>query len=86
MIDFENMLWGIDVDHFTILFERYFSQNDFKMNAFFDGYGAHILQQKSIHIRIACIKMAIADISWGTQNDAPRIEKYGRNLLKSILE
>ncbi|MEF2965817.1 aminoglycoside phosphotransferase family protein [Paenibacillus sp. M1] len=84
MIDFENMLWGIDVDSFSILFERYFAEDESAMKAFFAGYGPEILQEKNTQIKICCIKMAIGDIYWGTQNNSPRVCEYGRGLLNRI--
>lgn len=84
MIDFENMLWGIDVDHFSILFERYFIGNESAMRAFFQGYGLEVLQEKDTQIKICCIKIAIGDIYWGTQNNSPRVIDYGRKLMKQI--
>ncbi|WP_178382291.1 hypothetical protein, partial [Paenibacillus sp. P3E] len=84
MIDFENMLWGIDVDNFSILFERYFSDNDIAMKAFFKGYGLEVLKDKKAQIEICCIKMAIGDIYWGIQNNSQRVRIYGRDLMKQI--
>lgn len=90
MIDFENMLWGIDVDHFSILFERYFVDNKVAMNAFFSGYGLEVLKDKKEQIQICCIKMAIANIYYGTQNgtqnNAQLIVNYVRNLLQKIYD
>ncbi|MFP4977318.1 aminoglycoside phosphotransferase family protein [Paenibacillus sp. CN-4] len=86
MIDFENMLWGIDVDQFSILFERYFMDNPATRDAFFDGYGPEVLTGKAGQIKICCIKLAIADIYWGTQNGWDRVRNYGRRLLKRIAE
>lgn len=86
MIDFENMLWGIDVDHFSILFERYFVDNKVAMKAFFNGYGLEVLKEKKEQIQICCIKMAIADIYYGTQNNTQIVINYGRNLLQQIYD
>ncbi|UQZ35966.1 hypothetical protein C2I18_21985 [Paenibacillus sp. PK3_47] len=83
MIDFENMLWGVDVDHFSILFERYFINDKSALNAFFTGYGADILVEKNIQIKICCIKLALGDILWGSEYNIPRVTAYGRDLLKS---
>ncbi len=84
MIDFENMLWGIDVDNFSILFERYFTGNESAMKAFFKGYGLEVIKEKNIQIKICCIKMALGDIYWGTQYNSPRVIEYGRNLMNQI--
>ncbi|GIO83241.1 hypothetical protein J25TS5_01730 [Paenibacillus faecis] len=83
-VDFENMLWGIDVDNFSILFERYFTGDEFAKRAFFKGYGPEVLEEKSLQIKICCIKMAIGDIYWGTRNNSSRVREYGRGLLKRI--
>lgn len=84
MIDFENMLWGIDVESFSILFERYFNESEMAKRAFFEGYGNKILAEKYIHIRITCIKLALGNIWWGTVNDSPRVIEYGRQLIKQM--
>ncbi|APB70303.1 aminoglycoside phosphotransferase family protein [Paenibacillus polymyxa] len=84
MIDFENMLWCIDVDNFSILFERYFTGNGSAMKAFFKGYGLEVLKEKNIQIKICCIKMGIGDIYWGTHNNSPKVREYGRNLMNQI--
>lgn len=84
MIDFENMLWGVDVDNFSVLFEKYFINDEPAMKAFFDGYGTDILEHKAIHIRICCVKLALGDIYWGTQNNLPGVIAHGRRLLASL--
>jgi aminoglycoside phosphotransferase len=84
MIDFENMLWGIDADNFSILFERYFADNTPGLLAFFQGYGMEALESKKLHIQICCIKMGLGDIYWGTQNKSVRVVDYGRQLLDRI--
>jgi hypothetical protein len=86
MIDFENMLWGIDVDNFSILFGRYFKDNKRAMKAYFEGYGAEILKERNIEVQICCIKMAIGDIYWGTLNKQPNVIHYGRELLHRIYD
>lgn len=82
MIDFENMLWGVDVDSFAALFEKYFIKDAASMEAFFSGYGAEILQEKQIQINISCIKLALGDIYWGTRQGMPGVAEKGRQLLR----
>lgn len=82
MIDFENMLWGIDVDQFSILFERYFLNDNRAKDAFFSVM-ERILETQ---MRICSIKLAIGDILYGTQRNVPRFIEYGRNLLKRLSE
>ncbi|HHW30258.1 MAG TPA: hypothetical protein GXX20_01070 [Clostridiaceae bacterium] len=84
MIDFENMLWGIDVDNFAILFERYFPDCPNGKDAFFRGYGADVLENKELMIKIVCIKKGLSDILWGLENNEDRNVKLGRNMLLSI--
>lgn len=38
-IDFENMLWGIDVDSFGVVIERYTQDRLRLRKALFEGYG-----------------------------------------------
>lgn len=69
-IDFENMLWGFEVDNFTMMYERYFPDFPKGMEVFFKGYGEEILKEKSQHIKIACVKSGICSVVWGlTYND-----------------
>lgn len=84
MIDFENMLWGIDVESFSILFERYFNESELPKRAFFEGYGVEVLEKKQIHIRITCIRLALGDIWWGTQNNTTKVIDYGHQLIKQM--
>ncbi|AIQ46325.1 hypothetical protein R70723_10885 [Paenibacillus sp. FSL R7-0273] len=86
MIDFENMLWGVEVDSFAALFEKYFINDEASMKAFFAGYGSDILQEKQIQIRISCIKLALGDIYWGTRQTMPGAAAKGRRLLQAQLK
>ncbi|MDF9842314.1 MULTISPECIES: aminoglycoside phosphotransferase family protein [unclassified Paenibacillus] len=83
MIDFENMLWGVEVDSFAALFGKYFISDEASMKAFFAGYGADILREKQIQIRISCIKLALGDIYWGTWQTNPGVAAKGRRLLQA---
>ncbi|MNC55109.1 hypothetical protein D3C75_1046210 [compost metagenome] len=82
MIDFENMLWGVDVDSFAVLFAKYFVRDEVSRDAFFAGYGPDILRQKQMQIRISCIKLAAGDIYWGTKYNVPGFAVRGRRLLE----
>ncbi|MNW23489.1 Phosphotransferase enzyme family protein [compost metagenome] len=85
MIDFENMLWGIDVDSFSILFERYFEDQTI-MKSFFNGYGLEVLEEKSTHIKICCIKLGLSNIYWGEKHGSLRVASYGKTLLQRIYD
>lgn len=84
MIDFENMLWGLAVDNFSILFARYFIDHPSARDAYFAGYGPEVLKSRSAEIQICCIKMALGDICWGTHNHQPEVVRSGRELMKRI--
>ncbi|WP_187355428.1 aminoglycoside phosphotransferase family protein [Paenibacillus tengchongensis] len=84
MIDFENMLWGVDADHFSILYERYFIGDPDAEQAFFAGYGPEFPQEHRHRLRICCIKLALGDIYWGRRNKQPAVEAYGRRLLAQL--
>ncbi|WP_162551077.1 aminoglycoside phosphotransferase family protein [Paenibacillus tepidiphilus] len=84
MIDFENMLWGVDADHFSILFERYFIEDPQAEQAFFAGYGPDFPLAHRERLRICCIKLALGDIYWGTRHGMPAVAVYGRRLLAQL--
>ncbi|WP_069651031.1 aminoglycoside phosphotransferase family protein [Caloranaerobacter ferrireducens] len=86
MIDFENMLWGIPADNFTILFERYFPQSPKGKEAFFRGYGLNDIKDMKLQIKITCIKMGLADLVWGLENKDDRVIKLGKQMLEYIDE
>ncbi|CAM4448591.1 hypothetical protein [Paenibacillus typhae] len=77
------MLWGVEVDSFAALFGKYFIKDEASMEAFFAGYGADILREKQIQIRISCIKLALGDIYWGTWQTNPGVTAKGRRLLQA---
>ncbi|MEK4852492.1 aminoglycoside phosphotransferase family protein [Paenibacillus sp. FSL H7-0756] len=84
MIDFENMLWGLAVDNFSILFARYFIDHPSARDAYFAGYGPEVLKNQTAEIQICCIKMALGDICWGTHHHQPEVVRSGRELMNRI--
>lgn len=55
-IDFENMLWGIDVDSFGVVIERYTQDRPSLRKALFDGYGLDNSSQNSFSLRLQVLK------------------------------
>lgn len=84
MIDFENMMWGFDVDNFTMMFERYFPNFPKGKDAFFEGYGTDVLKNKALHIKLACIKAGLSGIVWGISFKDERTVLLARKMLASI--
>ncbi|MCM1991390.1 aminoglycoside phosphotransferase family protein [Oceanirhabdus seepicola] len=83
-IDFENMLWGIDVDSFGVVIERYTQNRPKLRKALFEGYGLNNSEKKQLQLKIVSIKMAIADITYGASIGDKRIFSLGRNLIDSL--
>lgn len=84
LIDFENMLWGIDVDSFGVIIERYTYDKPSLRQAFFDGYGLENDTEKQLQIFITSVKTGIADVCYGSSTKNERFEKLGRQLLSEL--
>lgn len=85
-IDFENMLWGLPLDSFGVIIERYTFDKPYLKEAFFKGYGLNNDELTKIKIEILSIKMAMADIYNGYTNNHPRFFECGQRLLNSIMK
>lgn len=86
MIDFENMRWGVRVDSFGILYERYFMDDMNREKAFFKGYGSDFKNSNVEKIHFILIKMALADILYGTKYNNDRSLKMGHRLISWLKE
>lgn len=84
LIDFENMLWGLEVDNFTILYERYFPDFPKGEDAYFNGYGSKVKDNWSTQIDIALIKAGLCGMVWGLINDDERSVVLARRMLSKI--
>lgn len=84
LLDFENMLWGIDVDSFGVIIERYTYDKPFLRDAFFKGYGLKNNSERQLQVFIISVKMAIADIYNGVSNNHERFLVCGRRLLTDL--
>lgn len=84
LIDFENMIWGFEVDNFTIMYERYFPMFPSGKEAFFKGYGIEILEEKSREIKVACIKAGLANIIWAINYNDKKTLTLAKNMLTTI--
>lgn len=84
LIDFENMLWGIDVDSFGVIIERYTYDKPYLRDAFFKGYGLENNTEKQLKVFIVSVKMAIADIYNGVLNNHERFLTCGKRLLTDL--
>lgn len=84
MIDFENMVWGFDVDNFYMVMERYFPDFPQGKEAFFRGYGREILEEKALQIRVACVKAGLNGVVYGVLQEDKRTENLAREMLASI--
>jgi len=85
IIDFENMLWGIDVSSFGVVIERYTYDRPNLRQAIFEGYGLENDLKRQMEIRIISVNIAIGDIVYGSSINDSRIASLGRNLLDSLI-
>lgn len=83
-IDFENMLWGIDIDNFGVVLERYTQDKPKLTQAMFEGYGLENDVKREIQLRIVSVKLAVADIIYGSSNNDNRIFSLARNMLNNL--
>ncbi|QTA37917.1 aminoglycoside phosphotransferase family protein [Thermosipho ferrireducens] len=83
-IDFENMLWGIDVDSFGIIIERYTPDRPRLRKALFEGYGLEKSEEKHLQLKIVSVKIAIADITYGASIGNSRIFSLAKNLMENL--
>ncbi len=84
VIDFECMAWGVRVDSFALLWERYFPENLLYQEAFWEGYGIDPRKDLPLQVFNVCIKIAIADIALGTQFKDERSILLGRQLIRRL--
>lgn len=84
VIDFECMLWGVRVNSFALLWDRYFPQNPLFETAFWEGYGVDLVQACPAQVFIVCTQIGIADISVGTEFKNEHAVLSGRQLLRRV--
>ena len=85
LIDFENMLWGIDMDSFGIIIERYTQNRPLLRKAIFEGYGLENSIKRQMQLRIISTKIAIADITYGANTEDKRLISLGRSLINNLI-
>ncbi|NLV37544.1 MAG: phosphotransferase [Clostridiaceae bacterium] len=84
VIDFENMLWGIDVDSFGVINARYTYDKPKLRQAIFDGYKMGNDTTRQVQLRIVSTKLAIADIAYGSSMNDQRIFTLARRFLDNL--
>ena len=83
-IDFENMLWGISLDSFAVITERYTYDKPFLEKSFFEGYGLgndEIINQKK---KIISVKASIGNVCYGHMIKNQRFFDCGIRMLRNI--
>jgi hypothetical protein len=83
-IDFENMRWGISLDSFAVITERYTFDKPLLKQSFFDGYGLkedEITKHKQM---ILSVNSSIASIVFGHRDSNTRFFDCGMRMLKHI--
>ncbi len=84
VVDFECMYWGIEVDSFAILWERYFPRSPEAERAFFEGYGMNPSSERPLQVKHVCIKIGIADVVWGIEKNKKKNVELGRRILEAV--
>jgi len=85
-IDFENMLWGISLDSFAVITERYAFDKPLLKDSFFRGYGLEydeITMQKQ---KILSVKSSVASVVNGHMSKNQRFFDCGMRMLKHITD
>jgi hypothetical protein len=84
-IDFENTLWGLSLDSFGVITERYTFDKPILREAFFEGYGLPKDAVTKEKMRILSVKMALADIYNGYSQNHPRFLECGKRMLSHLI-
>lgn len=85
-IDFESMLWGLPLDSFGVVIERYTFGKPYLRDALFQGYGLDNGEASKVKLRILSVKMALSDICNGYTNHHLRFFECGTRLMKHMLD
>ena len=84
MIDFENMLWGLPLDSFGVVLERYTYDKPALRNALLEGYGLPNDEITSVKMKILAVKMAFADVLNGYLENNARFSECGNKVLADL--
>ena len=84
LIDFENMLWGLPLDSFGVVLERYTYDKPALRNALLEGYGLPNDEITSVRMKILAVKMAFADVLNGYLENNARFSECGRRMLSEL--
>lgn len=83
-IDFENMLWGISLDSFAVITERYTFDKPFLKDSFFKGYGLENDEVTKCKQNILSVKSSIASIALGHESNNSRLYDCSMRMLRHI--
>ena len=84
IIDFENMLWGLPLDSFGVVLERYAYNKPELAAALFEGYGLPSDEETAIKMKILAVKMAFADVLNGHLETNSRFSECGIRALADL--
>jgi len=86
VIDFENMLWGLPLDSFGVVVERYTFDKPRLQAAFFEGYSLPSDAETEIKMRILRAKVAFADVYTGFVENNARFSELGNRMLSELTQ
>jgi len=84
-IDFENMRWGLSLDSFAVIKERYTFDKPFLLDSFYSGYGLVHSDVEKIKQTILGVNSSIASIVYGYLYGNKRFYDCGARMLQSLL-
>ena len=83
-IDFENMVWGIPLDSFGVITDRYTFDKPHLLKSLFEGYGLSSDEMTQQKLNILRVKMAVADVCNGHSFKIPRFTECGIRMLQNL--
>lgn len=84
-IDFEHTRWGLPLDSFGVILERYTADRPALRAAFFEGYGLNGDEETREKLFFLSVKMAMADVVGGFSHGHSRFLACGRRMLERLV-
>ena len=85
IIDFENTLWGLEMDSFGVMLERYTNNKPHLTKAIFSGYGLRQTDEVEKQLMIVGVKSAVAGIIYGNDIKNDRIYSLALKRLNKLI-
>jgi len=83
-IDFENMLWGLPLDSFAVIQERYTFDKPHLEASFYEGYGLERDETTRLKQKVLSVNSSLASIVYGHTGSNPHFHECGMRMLRAI--